>query len=99
MLVGFCDLGAALREIGGDDLLVPSDLVCGAHGERLAVRQDVATAWNVRTRPLLASRSGFQLVTCSPPSRTRPAVRCTKLETAFMNVVLPAPLGPIKPMI
>src|SRR5436190_1995575 len=37
MLVSFCDLGAALPEIGGDDLLVLSNLSCGADGDRLAV--------------------------------------------------------------
>src|SRR5436305_10980359 len=37
MLVGFCDLGATLPEVGGDHLLVPSDLSCGADGDRLAV--------------------------------------------------------------
>src|SRR3990172_5947780 len=34
-----------------------------------------------------------------PSSVTRPPVSGTKLLTAFMKVVLPAPFGPIRPMI
>ena len=59
----------------------------------------VATSWNVRTSPAEARRCGGQDVTSRPPRVTFPEVRGTKCETAFMNVVLPAPFGPIRPMI
>ena len=59
----------------------------------------VATSWKVRTSPRLTRLWGDSSLTVWPSIVTVPAVSGTKPLTAFMNVVLPAPLGPMRPMI
>jgi hypothetical protein len=60
---------------------------------------NVATSWKVRTMPLATSRWAGEWVMSTPSKVTVPPVSGTKPLTAFMNVVLPAPFGPIRPMI
>src|SRR5436305_4471706 len=49
--------------------------------------------------PALARESTVALVTSWPLNRTRPAVGGCRPEITLNSVVLPAPLGPIKPVI
>ena len=54
--------------------------------------------WKVRARPRLARRCGASFVTSTPLTCTEPAVgSCIPLMT-LNRVVLPAPLGPIRPV-
>jgi hypothetical protein len=54
--------------------------------------------WNVRPNPFNARACGEAPVMSSPNSRTRPAVGFTTPVQALNVVVLPAPLGPINPV-
>ena len=53
--------------------------------------------WNVRTSPSLARASGRRPARSMPSKRTSPLVIGVKPVMASMNVVLPAPFGPISP--
>ena len=53
--------------------------------------------WKVRTNPRRARSAGGRSVTSSPAKCTEPADSGTKPVTASIRVVLPAPLGPIRP--
>jgi hypothetical protein len=54
--------------------------------------------WNVRTRPTDAIRSGRQPVMSWPSNATVPESGGTTPETQLNKVVLPAPFGPISPV-
>src|SRR5258708_5756147 len=59
----------------------------------------IVVAWNVRTRPSPTIRLGFRPTMLWPLKRMLPDEgRITPLTT-LKQVVLPAPLGPISPMI
>ncbi len=55
--------------------------------------------WNVRTRPRAVTRCGAQPVTSAPSKTTRPPSGGINPDTQLKSVVLPAPLGPISPVI
>ncbi len=57
------------------------------------------TFWNERTSPRRARASGASEVTSSPNALTVPAEGVTNPEMASKRVLLPAPLGPMKPTI
>src|SRR5688572_11891292 len=51
--------------------------------------------WKERARPLRERRGAASAVMSSPPKRTSPASGCSSPEICLMNVVLPAPFGPM----
>ena len=55
--------------------------------------------WNVRPNPRLARVAGPRGFSDSSPSRTLPELALTRPVQALNVVVLPAPLGPIRPVI
>src|SRR5213079_1001258 len=59
---------------------------------------NVAGIWKVRPMPSRAWVSGEARVTSSPPNRTDPAVGTRSPQRQLKNVDLPAPFGPIRPM-
>src|SRR5215210_8111078 len=52
--------------------------------------------WKVRPMPICARRCALKLVTSRPPKTKLPAVGSKRPLTMLKNVVLPAPLGPIR---
>ena len=54
--------------------------------------------WKVRTSPTPVMRSGRQPVMSRPSNRTLPASGGTSPEMQLNSVVLPAPFGPIRPV-
>ena len=64
-----------------------------------ALRSENSTVpWNVRTRPLAATRCGFIPVTSRPSNSIRPDDGFMTPLRRLKNVLLPAPLGPMTPM-
>ena len=66
---------------------------------RTVIDGNSRASWNDRPRPASARWSGDSSVTSLPPSSTRPVESGTKPEMMSRMVVLPAPFGPIIPMI
>src|SRR4051812_3477102 len=58
-----------------------------------------SSRWNVRATPRRARLNGASAVMSSPSSNTTPDEGCSNPVTQLNNVVLPAPFGPIKPVI
>ena len=54
--------------------------------------------WKVRTRPARLTASGASPAISRPSKRIEPASGGTRPETTLNKVVLPAPLGPISPV-
>ena len=57
------------------------------------------TIWKVRARPSFARSCGLRPVISSPSNNTSPALGCSKPAIIAKSVVLPAPFGPINPVI
>ena len=55
--------------------------------------------WKVRTRPRTVMRWAGQPVTSTPSKMTRPASGGISPDTQLNSVVLPAPFGPMSPVI
>ena len=54
--------------------------------------------WKVRTSPRRLTASGASPAISCPSNRIEPASGGTRPETTLNNVVLPAPFGPISPV-
>ncbi len=57
------------------------------------------TIWKVRAMPRRARRCGASAVTSCPSNRTCPSLGVRKPEIIPNRVVLPAPFGPMSPVI
>src|SRR5437763_11861386 len=66
---------------------------------KMVMSGNVAGIWKVRPMPSRAWVSGDARVTSWPPNRTDPAVGTRSPERQLKNVDLPAPFGPMRPMI
>jgi hypothetical protein len=62
------------------------------------IRRKSFTSWNVRAIPSRAIRSGGKASMGSPSKTMRPASQERKPPMTWKRVVLPAPLGPIRPV-
>src|ERR1044071_6373071 len=60
---------------------------------------NVAGTWNVRPMPRRACSSGVARVTSLPSNTMRPVVGSVSPARQLKKVDLPAPFGPIRPMI
>ena len=66
---------------------------------RTVIERNSCAIWNVRRRPFAKSSWGGRPVTSSPAISTRPAVGRSTPATTLKRVVLPAPFGPMSPVI
>src|SRR5215467_1384260 len=66
---------------------------------RTVISSNVAGTWNVRPMPARACASADERVTSTPSNSTRPVVGAVSPARQLKKVDLPAPLGPISPMI
>src|SRR5215470_12742406 len=66
---------------------------------RTVISSNVAGTWNVRPMPARACASADERVTSTPSNSTRPVVGTVSPARQLKKVDLPAPLGPISPMI
>src|SRR6201984_253135 len=66
---------------------------------RTVISSNVAGTWNVRPTPARACTSADERVTSTPSNSTRPVVGTVSPARQLKKVDLPAPLGPISPMI
>src|SRR5215469_13710775 len=65
---------------------------------RIVMSGNVAGIWKVRPMPSRACASGDARVTSMPSNRTDPALGTRSPARQLKNVDLPAPFGPISPM-
>src|SRR5713226_5125418 len=66
---------------------------------RIVISSKVAGTWKVRPMPSRACASGEASVTSVPAKMTRPLVDARSPTRQLKKVDLPAPFGPINPMI
>src|SRR3989440_11486742 len=66
---------------------------------RMVMSSNVAGTWKVRPSPSRACSSGEARVTSLPSNTIRPVVGSVSPARQLKKVDLPAPFGPIKPMI
>src|SRR3954452_1428309 len=66
---------------------------------KIVMSSNVAGTWKVRPMPSRACSSGVARVTSTPSNMMRPVVGSASPARQLKKVDLPAPFGPIRPMI